>query len=140
MRKIKLHHFIPGEGTGIRHPHGDGDGAVGGHLGRAYFRVRVAEGRETQTVPERIERRLGEVAVSPAGHRVVAKRRELDDGLIKSYRQPSGRIVIAGKDIGYGGGTLPAPVPSLQGNGGGVLCPNYRPGAFAPEDHPERVS
>src|SRR5947207_1284223 len=35
MRKIKLHHFIPGEGTGVGHPHGDGE------IGRASCRERV---------------------------------------------------------------------------------------------------
>src|SRR5260370_37920003 len=85
MRKIKLYNFIARDGTGIGYANGDCDAAVGGDLRLAYFRVRIIEGGETQTVAERIERRLGEVAVSPAGHRVVAKRRGGGVGLVKKF-------------------------------------------------------
>src|SRR5258708_29921542 len=94
MRKIKLYNFIARDGTGIGYANGDCDAAVGGDLRLAYFRVRIIEGGETQTVAERIERRLGEVAVSPAGHGVVAKPRGPGHGLIKSSQQTSPAGVI----------------------------------------------
>ena len=60
--------------------------------------------------------------------------------MIKSYRQPSGRIVFAGKDIGYGGATFLARIPGLQDSGGVLLRPIHGQGASAREHHDERLA
>src|SRR5713226_6149311 len=140
MRKIKLYNFIARDGTGIGYANGDCDAAVGGDLRLAYFRVRIIEGGETQTVAERIEWRLGEVAVSPAGHGVAAKRRELGDGLIKSYRQPSSRIVFARKNIGDGSATFLAWIPGFENGGRMFLSPVDGKRASIRENHDQRPS
>src|SRR5260370_41150243 len=83
MRKIKLYNFIARDGTGIGYANGDCDSAVGGDLRLAYFRVRIIEGGETQTVTERIERRLREETVTPGGRWVWSERRGARDGVAK---------------------------------------------------------
>ena len=60
--------------------------------------------------------------------------------MIKSYRQPSGRIVIAGKDIGYGGAAFLARIPGFEDSGGVLLRPIHGQGASASEHHDERLS
>src|ERR1700674_6065157 len=140
MCKIKLHNFVAWDGTGVRHANGDCDGGVRGDLCLAYFRVGIIEGGETQTEAERIERRLAEVAVSPAGHGVVAKRRELDDGLIKSYRQPASRVVFAGKNVSDGGAPFLTWIPGLEDGGGMFLSPIHGERASVGEDHDQGLS
>src|SRR5260370_24865809 len=125
MCEIKLHDFIARDGTGIRNANGESNGAVRRDLGLACFRVRIVERRKTQTVAEGIERGLGEVAVGTAGHGGVAKRWELGDGLIKSVRQASRGIEIAGKNIGDGSADFRSGVRDLQRCGTGLLQPMH---------------
>src|SRR5690242_21275408 len=73
MRKIELHNFIAGGGTDVRYAYGNGNRAVCGNLCRAHFGVGIVERRKTQSVPERIERRLSEISVGAAGHGIVSK-------------------------------------------------------------------
>jgi len=140
MREIKLHNLVTQGGTRVGHANRDSDRAVGGDLRRAHFRVGIIEGRKTQAVPEGIERGLGEVAIGAARHRVVAKRRELRDGLIESNRKPSCGIVVAGKNIGDSRATFFARIPGFENGGRVFLRPIDGECAAAGEDNDQRLS
>src|SRR5438094_10416453 len=114
MRQIQLHHFIARDGTGVGYANGDSDRTVRSDLRLAHLCVGIIERRKTQTVSERVKRRLREVAIRAARHGGIAKRRKLHDGLIKRDRKSSRGIVFAGKNISDGGATLLAGIRSLK--------------------------
>ena len=140
MRQIKLHNFVAGDRTRVRHANGDGERAAGSKLFWSCFRIRIIEGGKTQTVAERIERLFGEITVGPAGHGIAAERGKLSDGFIESDRQPPGRIVIAGKNIGDGRATFLAWIPRFEDGGGMFLSPVHGERASVGEDHDQGFS
>src|SRR5215467_882314 len=140
MRKIKLDHFIAGNRTGVRDAHGGCDGCAGSGLLWVDFCVGVIERRKAQTVAEGVERLLGEVAISAAVHAVAAKGWKLGDGFVKSDRQSSGRIVIAGKNVGDSDATFFAGIPGFEDRGGVLLSPVNSHSAACGENDYERLS
>src|SRR5260370_1249747 len=78
---------------------------------------------------------------APGASRIPQSRvRELNDRLIKSYRQPASRIVFAGKNVGDGDAPFLTRIPSFEDGGGMFLSPVHGERASVGEDYDQRLS
>ncbi len=94
----------------------------------------IGEGGITKAEAEGVKGRFVEVAVGAVGHVVVGVGRELGDGFVEGDGETTCRIVSAGENVGDGGATFFAGIPSFENGSGVIVGPVDGHGGAAGED------
>lgn len=102
--------------------------------------VGVGDGGVGEPEAEREQRLFGEVAVGAAGHGVVGVRRKLGDGFVEGDGEASSGIVITRENIGDGGATFFAGIPSFEDGGSMFAGPIDGERAAIGENDDERLA
>ena len=76
--------------------------------------VGIAEGAVAQAITERIKDIPLEILVGSLGDVIIVKRRKILDSVVIGQRQPSGRIILAEKNLGHGCAALLTGVPGVD--------------------------
>jgi len=111
-----------------------------GHYRRRNRGVGVGEGGVGEAEAEGDERLFGQVTVGAVGHGVVGVRRKLGDGFVERDGETSGGIVVTGENVGDGGATFFAGIPSFEDSGSVFVGPIDGEGAAIGENGDERLA